>query len=298
MYPNSFHYHRARTLHEASTLMSQIGEGAALLAGGQSLIPLMKLRLAAPVHLVDLNFIPDLSYIREAVNDLRFGPLTRHADVARSSLAAEIPILVDCASGIADSQIRNRGTLAGSLAEADPSGDWAPVLLALDTRVFTTGLSGDKVFPLAEFITDAYTTELSPAEVIREIAVARPPEGSGGAYVAFKRSAQVYASASAAVHLTLEESDLCRDIRICLGAVGLTAIRAVDAEAELRGKPLNETVLDLACEAVHEAADPQTDRRGSVDYKKALAAHLTRRAFDAALRRARGERVEVSHLYA
>lgn len=298
MYPNSFHYHRAGTLDEASKLMSEIGQGAVLLAGGQSLIPLMKLRLAAPTHVVDLNFIPDLSYIREAVNDLRFGPLTRHAQVERSPLAAEIPILIDCASGIADSQIRNRGTLAGSLAEADPSGDWAPVLLALDTRVFTTGTEGERVFHLSEFITDAYTTELLPAEIIREIAVARPPERSGGAYIAFKRSAQVYASASVAVHLTLEDPDRCRDVRICLGAVGLTAIRAVEAESELRGKTISEEALNLACDAVREAADPQEDRRGSVEYKKVLAANLTKRAFEIALRRARGEIVEVSHLYA
>lgn len=280
-------------------MLSELGEDASLLAGGQSLIPLMKLRLAGPRHLIDLNHVPDLAFVRESGNDLRLGPMTRHSQIAGSELAAEIPIIADCASGIADSQVRNRGTIGGSLAEADPSGDWAPALLTLDTRVFTTSPRGERVFTLASFFVDAYTTELEPDEVIREIAVARPAEHSGGAYLAFKRSPQVYASASVAVQLRLEQ-DLrtCRGVRICLGAVGLTPIRALEAEAELRGHEIREDLVWKACRAAGAAADPQPDLRGSVDYKRVLVEALTRRGIDFAVRRARGERPEVSHLYA
>lgn len=298
MYPSPFHYHRASSLAEAASLLAQLGEEARLLAGGQSLIPLMKLRLAAPTHLVDLNFIPDLDYLREQGADLRFGPLLRHAQIEHSSLAATIPILHDCASGIADSQVRWRGTMAGSIAEADPSGDWAPVLLTLDTRVLTVSPRGERSFALPNFILDAYTTELDADEVIREIVVARPPANSGGAYVAFKRSAQVYATASAAVRIELEDGDVGSQVRIFLGCVGLTPVRAVEAETELEGKPIDESQIRKAAEAAAAAADPQPDMRGSVDYKRALTAALVRKAAAAAWRRARGEQVEVSHEYA
>src|SRR5215472_19120075 len=131
MYPKAFQYHRASTLKEASTLLGQLGDDAKLLAGGQSLIPLMKLRFANPAHLIDLNFVAGTSYIHEESGSLRFGPLTRHAEIEASDVAAMVPILHDCAAGIADVQVRNRGTIGGSLAEADPSGDWATVLMTL-----------------------------------------------------------------------------------------------------------------------------------------------------------------------
>src|SRR5256885_305940 len=139
MYPRAFSYHRASSLKDAATLLSQLGEGAKLLAGGQSLIPLMKLRFANPAHLVDLNFISGTSYIEEENGTLRFGALTRHAEIEASAVAAKIPILHDCAAGIADVQVRNRGTIGGSLAEADPSGDWAAVLSTLYTVVRCIG---------------------------------------------------------------------------------------------------------------------------------------------------------------
>src|SRR4249920_1711788 len=135
MYPRAFHYHRAASLKEAATMLSQLGDDAKLMAGGQSLIPLMKLRFANPRHLVDLNFLPGASYIKEEGGPVRFGALTRHAEIEKSGAAARVPILHDCAAGIADTQIRNRGTIGGSLAEADPSGDWAVVLLTQKTEI-------------------------------------------------------------------------------------------------------------------------------------------------------------------
>ena len=218
-------------------MLGQLGDEAKLLAGGQSLIPLMKLRLSAPRHLVDLNFIPGTSYIRSN-GVLRLGAMTRHAEIAASQDAARIPILHDCAAGIADQQVRNLGTIGGSIAEADPTGDWAPVLMALGARVHTLGPGGVRSIEIGEFIQDAYTTVLQPGELVTELAVKLQPERSGGAYIALKRCAPVYASASVAVQLTMQDDQTCQDARIYLGVLGLTATRVVAAEEALRGQQI------------------------------------------------------------
>ena len=278
-------------------MLSQLGDDAKLLAGGQSLIPLMKLRFANPSHLVDLNFVPDASYIKEEGGALHFGALTRHAEIENSTMAARVPILHDCAAGIADVQIRNRGTIGGSLAEADPSGDWAAVLLTQKTEVHCLGPRGERTIPLTNFISDAYTTVLEHDELVREVVVKTPEKGSGGAYLAFKRSAPVYPTASAAVQLSME-GDTCKDAAIVLGCVGLVPVKATAAEATLRGHKVDDKAIGAAMEAVRTAVDPQSDMRGSAEYKRTLAAALVKRAIAVALRRARGERVEVSHIYA
>jgi carbon-monoxide dehydrogenase medium subunit len=297
MYPRAFHYHRAGSLKEAAVMLTQLGDGAKLLAGGQSLIPLMKLRFANPAHLIDLNFIAGTAYIHNANGALRFGPLTRHAEIENSDIAARIPILHDCAAGIADVQVRNRGTVGGSLAEADPSGDWAVVLSTLATQVRCLGKNGERTVDLKDFIQDAYTTALAHDELVSEVVVDIPAKGSGGAYLAFKRAAPVYPTASAAVQLTMG-GNVCKDAAIALGCVGLTAIKARDAEAALRGHPISEKTLSAVAEAARAAADPQSDMRGSAGYKRTLIGALVRRAIAIAVRRARGEHVEVSHLYA
>ncbi|HZS96788.1 MAG TPA: xanthine dehydrogenase family protein subunit M [Terriglobales bacterium] len=297
MYPRAFHYHRAASLKEAATMLSQLGDDAKLLAGGQSLIPLMKLRFANPSHLVDLNFIPGASYIKEEGGSVRFGALTRHAEIEKSGAAARVPILHDCAAGIADTQIRNRGTIGGSLAEADPSGDWAAVLLTQKTEVRCLSPRGERTLPLAGFISDAYTTLLEHDELVTEVVVKRPEKDSGGAYLAFKRSAPVYPTASAAVHLLLE-GDICKDAAIVLGCVGLVPVKATAAEGALRGSKIDDKAVTAAMEAVRAAVDPQPDMRGSAEYKRTLAGTLVKRAIEVAARRARGEQVEVSHIYA
>ena len=297
MYPRAFHYHRASALSEAAAMLAEFGDDAKLLAGGQSLIPLMKLRFANPNHLVDLNFISGTSYVREENGTLRFGALTRHAEIEASPAAAKVPIIHDCAAGIADVQVRNRGTIGGSLAEADPSGDWATVLITLQTEVRCQNATRDRSLQLADFIKDAYTTALAHDELVHEVAVKIPPAGAGGAYLAFKRSAPVYPTASAAVQLAME-GEVCRDAAIALGCVGLTAIKARDAEAALRGQPVTEKTVAEAAEAARAVADPQSDMRGSADYKRTLVGALVKRAIDIAVRRARGEQVEVSHIYA
>ncbi len=297
MYPRSFHYHRAGSLKEAVSMLGQLGEGAKFLAGGQSLIPLLKLRFANPEHLVDLNFIPDTSFVKEDSGALYFGAMTRHAEIEHSALAKKIPVLHDCAAGIADVQVRNRGTIGGSLAEADPSGDWANALITLDTTVHCLGPKATRTIPLKDFIKDAYTTTLAYDELVTEVEVKIPPKGSGGTYLAFKRSAPVYPSASAAVQLTMA-GDVCQDAAIALGCVGLMAIRATEAETALRGKNLNDKTIASAAEAARAAADPQPDMRGSADYKRQLVVALVKRAIQIATRRARGEQVEGAHLYA
>ena len=278
-------------------MLGQLGEGAKFLAGGQSLIPLLKFRLANPDHLVDLNFIPGTSFIKEDSGALHFGAMTRHAEIEHSALARKIPVLHDCAAGIADVQIRNMGTIGGSLAEADPSGDWANALITLDTIVHCLGSSGARTIPLSEFIKDAYTSALAHEELVTEVEVKIPPKGSGGAYLAFKRCAPVYPSASAAVQLAMA-GDVCQDAAIALGCVGLMAIRATEAETALRGKILNDKTIATAAEAARAAADPQPDMRGSVEYKRELVVALVKRAIQIATRRARGEQVEGAHLYA
>src|SRR5579862_7050624 len=219
MYPRAFAYHRAQSYKEAVSVLKELGDEAKFLAGGQSLIPLMKLRLSAPAHLVDLNFIRDTSYIR-ANGALRFGAMTRHSEIAASTDAAAAPILHDCAAGIADPQVRHMGTIGGSIAEADPTGDWAPVLLATGATVSTLSATGERSIAIADFILDAYTTALQPAELITEISVPVPLPRTGGAYLAMKRCAPVYATASVAVQLTLNPDETCMEAHVYLGVLG------------------------------------------------------------------------------
>ncbi len=277
--------------------MADLGEGAKFLAGGQSLIPLMKLRLSTPQHLVDLNFVPDTSYIRSN-GLLRIGAMTRHAEIAASTDAARIAILHDCAAGIADPQVRNLGTIGGSIAEADPTGDWAPVLLATGATVKTTGPEGERSIDIHDFIQDAYTTALLPAELVTEIAIPLPAPHIGGAYIALKRCAPVYASASVAVQLTMADDTTCKDARVYLGVLGLTATRVSAAEDLLGGQAITERAIDNVRQAVMDIAEPNADMRGSAEYKRQAAGALARLAIEAALKRARGQNVEVTHLYA
>ena len=184
------------------------------------------------------------------------------------------------------------------MAEADPSGDWGTTLLALDTSVICLGPGGERSVPLEAFFKDAYTTVLAHDEIVTGVHVKLPPKGSGGAHLAFKRSAPVYPTASASVELTLEEHNVCKDARIVLGCVGLTAIRAKEAEAALRAKTLADKNIRAAVDAARAAADPQSDMRGSADYKRVLVGTLVKRAIGIAARRARGESVPAGHEYA
>lgn len=304
MYPGEFEYFAPRTVDEALELLTRYGEDAKILAGGQSLLPMMKLRIASPRYLIDVNRIETLAGLTRAGDRLVMGALCRHADIATSPLVREhLPIMLDAANLTADVQVRNRGTVAGSLAHADPAGDWPAALMALDTHVTIAGPDGIRATPLNEFIVDAYTTQLGANEMVTEVSVLIPQPPCGGAYVKFERRAGDFAVASVGVQVALD-GERCRSSAISLGALGATPIRARAAEALLQGQA--EELLQGQQEApallgdaerlVREAAQPFEDTRGSVEYKRHLAGVLFRRAFAAAMDRARGRQVSTLHM--
>ena len=297
MYPQKFEYFCPDTLGGVIALLTQYGEDAKLLAGGQSLIPLMKLRLASPKYLIDLDKLQDLSGITEKGKEISMGALTRHAEIEESELIkSKLPLLHDTINVVADVQVRNLGTIAGSLAHADPAGDLAPALMALNAQIHTVSSSGKRTLGVGELLVDAYSTSLGSDEVISEILVPVPPKGSGGAYLKFERRAGDFAVASIGVQLTLDKKGNCSDIVIAMGAVGVTAMRAEKAEALLEGQPISDDLLIEAASAASAECDPFADIRGSVDYKRHLIGVLWRRAVDVALRRAGGEEVETGHV--
>ena len=217
------------------------------------------------------------------------GALCRHADISASPLVREhLPIMLDAANLTADVQVRNRGTVAGSLAHADPAGDWPATLLALDTGVTIAGPDGVRVTPLGEFIVDSYTTQLGANEMVTEVSVAIPPQPSGGAYVKFEKRAGDFAVASVGVQVELDERAHCRAVAVTLGALGPTPLRATAAESLLQGKTVSDELLVDAERLVRESAEPFADTRGSVAYKRHLAGVLFRRAVSAAMDRAQG----------
>ena len=292
MYPAEFEYFSPRTVDEALELLARHGDDAKILAGGQSLVPMMKLRIASPRYLVDVNGIETLAGLRRVGGRLVMGALCRHADVVASPLVREqLPIVLDAANLTADVQVRNRGTVAGSLAHADPAGDWPAALLALDTAVTIAGPDGVRVTPLGEFIVDSYTTQLGANEMVTEVSVAIPPQPSGGAYVKFEKRAGDFAVASVGVQVELDERAHCLAVAVTLGALGPTPLRAKAAESLLQGKTVSEELLADAERLVRESAEPFADTRGSVAYKRHLAGVLFRRAFAAAMDRAQGRTV-------
>lgn len=292
MYPAEFEYFSPRTVDEALELLARHGDDAKILAGGQSLLPMMKLRIASPRYLVDVNGIETLAGLRRVGDRLVMGALCRHADIAASPLVREhLPIMLDAANLTADVQVRNRGTVAGSLAHADPAGDWPAALLALDTAVTIAGPDGVRVTPLGEFIVDSYTTQLGANEMVTEVSVSIPQQPSGGAYVKFEKRAGDFAVASVGVQVELDERAHCRAVAVTMGALGPTPLRGKAAESLLQGKTVSEELLAEAERLVRESAEPFADTRGSVAYKRHLAGVLFRRAFAAAMDRAQGRTV-------
>ena len=296
MYPSECEYFAPRTVNEAIELLGRYGDDAKVLAGGQSLVPMMKLRIASPRYLIDINRIEGLGELRRDGSRLVIGALCRHAEIGASALVREVlPIMTDAAGLTADVQVRNRGTVAGSIAHADPSGDWPAVLAALDTHVTVAGAAGSRRVPLADFIVDAYTTQLGPGEIVTGLSVGIPPKPSGGAYVKFEKRAGDFAVASIAVQIALD-GDTCGRVAISLGALGPTAIRATAAEQVLQGREASDVPLADAERLVRDAAQPFADTRGSVEYKRHLAGVLFRHAFAAAMNRAHGREVKTLHV--
>jgi carbon-monoxide dehydrogenase medium subunit len=289
MIPPSFDYHAPKTLPEALELLGRFGGEAKILSGGQSLLPLLKLRFAEPAHLVDIGRIPGLDYIKEEGGFLRIGALVREAGLETSPLVrSKYPILVDTASVIADPLVRNLATVAGNLAHGDPANDHPATMLALGAEVVATGPKGTRTIPVAQLFTGIFTTALAPAEVLTEIRIPIPPLGSGGAYVKLERKVGDFATAGAAAYLVLQGGVIAR-AGVGLTNLGPTPIKAVDAEKYLAGKKPDEATFAEAGRLAAAATIPGADRRGSVEYKKEMARVLTTRALRIAARRAGGK---------
>jgi aerobic carbon-monoxide dehydrogenase medium subunit len=266
--PARFDYHRPSTLADALSLLDEHGEDAKVLAGGMSLIPLMKLRFAAPANLVDINDLPDMDAISESDGWLRIGSLVRHHDVEQSDVIYQrYPTLAAAAPLISDPLIRNRGTVAGSLAHADPAGDWGSVMLAVGAQVAVKSSSGERVLPIDEFLVDTFTSALAPNEIVAEVRVPAPAGRGGGAYLKMERKVGDFATVAVAISLTMDEGHISR-AGIGLTAVGPKNIRAGDAEASLAGAEPTDAAFAEAGRLAAAAADPQTDVRGSADYKR------------------------------
>lgn len=298
MYPAPFRYHRPASLKEAIEMLSALGERAKPLAGGQTLIPILKLRMDEPSDLVDIGRLPDLRFAEEQAGWVRIGALSPHGWVAKSAVAAAVPIVRDCAGGIADAQVRSRGTIGGSVSAADPNCDWPTLLHALDAEIVCAGPAGERTLPIRDFITAAYTTALAVGELVVGVRFRAPEKGSGGAYIAYKKSAAAFPVCSVGVQLTLDGGEVCRDVRIVLGGAGPTARRAEAAEAELRGKTLSDALWARAADAAVAIAEPTGDVRGTAEYKRSLLRGLLRQAAGVAVRRCANASIEGSHVYA
>lgn len=283
MIPGPFEYHAPASIEEALGLLEQHGDEAKLLAGGHSLIPLMKLRLAQPSHLIDIGTISGLSYIREEAGFLAIGAMTREVELERNPLIAErYPLLADTARWIADPLVRNVATVGGNLAHGDPANDHPATMLAYRAQVVLVGPGGTRTVAVDDFFVGLLTTVLEPNEILTEIRVPSPPPRSSGAYVKLERKVGDYATAAVAAQITLDGARRVQQAGIGLTAVGFTPIRAAEAEAFLRGKALDEETLHTAGQLAAAAADPSADLRGSVEYKRAMVAELTQRALSKA----------------
>jgi carbon-monoxide dehydrogenase medium subunit len=289
MFPASFGYVAARSVEEALQFLTQHGEDAKLLAGGHSLIPAMKLRLASPRALIDLGTIPGLRGVRSDGDTLAIGALTVHADVASSELVRkQLPGLAEAASVIGDMQVRNRGTIGGSVAHADPAADLPVILTALGASFVLQSISGSRTVAADDFFTDFYTTAMTAHEVLTEIRVPVPIEDSGTAYVKLPHPASGYVVVSAGVLITRQTSGLCVAARVALGGLGSGPIRAQATEAGLRGEPLTQEVIATASAKAAENTDPGEDTYASAEYKRHVATVYTRRAIETAVKRAVG----------
>ena len=291
MIPAAFEYHTPSTIGEATALLAKLGDDAKVLSGGQSLIPLMKLRLASPAHLVDINGIPGLSGIREADGFLRIGALTRESELEESEVVrSRYPLLHDTSKVIADPLVRNLATVGGNLAHGDPANDHPATMLALGAEIVAVGPKGERRVPIASFFTGPFATSLRPDEILVEIRIPSPPARSGGAYLKLERKVGDFATAAVAAQLTIGADGTCERVGIGLTNVGLTPIKATKAEAALKGKAPDEAAIKRAAELAAEASEPSADLRGSVEYKKDLVRVLTARALRKAVERAGSRR--------
>jgi len=283
MIPTQFDYRAPATLDEAVALLASDLDGAKVLAGGHSLIPAMKLRLAQPQLLVDIARIKSLAYIREEGDQILIGATTTHYQLESSDLLKNIcPLLPDCAQSIGDVQVRNKGTIGGSIAHSDPAGDWPAAVLALDADLVLVGTNGERVVKAENFFVDLLTTDLQPGEILREIRIKKPVGKFGQAYQKVPHPASGFAVVGVAVNLNLNDDGLCKSVAIGVTGVGVKAFRATAVEAALAGTSLDDNALASAVTHVCDGVDPNADLYASSDYRCHLAQVHTRRGIQAA----------------
>jgi carbon-monoxide dehydrogenase medium subunit len=288
--PPSFEYASPKSLSEAIELIAKRGEEAEVIAGGQSLIPLLKLRLASPSLLVDINSIPGLNHIEESGDFLRIGALTRMAEVEASNLIRErYPAVHDASEVIGDPLVRNMGTVGGNISHGDPNNDMPAVMLAMGAEFAATGPDGERTVRARDFFLDTFTVALDYTEILTEIRVPRCQPRSGGCYLKLEQKVADFATAGVAVQVRLAKGGGCEEIGVGLTAVGPTAIGARKAENWMRGKKLFDSaaVQEFARIAAEES-NPSADLRGTIGYKKQVVALLASRAFRRACERAEG----------
>jgi carbon-monoxide dehydrogenase medium subunit len=283
--PASFEYERATSVEGAIASLNRLGSEARIIAGGHSLLPMMKLRLAQPEHLIDINDLAELAYIREQDGEIRIGALTRHVDLLKSDLlAAHYPLFRDAEQVIADPVVRNRGTIGGSLCQADAAEDLSAVCTAAKASVVIRGAEGERVVSMEDFHVGPYMTAVGDGEMLTEVRLRLRP-GAGSAHEKVERRAGDWAIAAASVAVWMDDG-LIRDIGIALSAVGLTTVHLTRAEELLRGKAPRDELLAQAREIASEDCSPSQDGRGPVDYKRHLAGVLSQRALRRAMARA------------
>jgi carbon-monoxide dehydrogenase medium subunit len=287
MIPRPFEYHAPTSVGTALALLATYGDEAKLLAGGHSLLPMMKLRFAEPAHLIDLNRISELRGIRLEGNEIRIGAMTIENDLIWSQLLAEhCPLLVETARLISDPQVRYRGTVGGDISHGDPGNDHPAVMLCLGASFALKGSSGERIVAADGYFIGMYATAIEPGEILTEIRIPVPAKDSGYCYAKLKRKTGDFATAAAAVLLKLD-GDRVLDVSIGLTNVGPTALKAADAASYLRGRPLTDAAITEAARLAMAICDPVDDLRGSVEYKTAMAGEMTRRALRTAAERAK-----------
>jgi carbon-monoxide dehydrogenase medium subunit len=290
MIPASFDYVAPRNLDEGIRFLEEHGDDAKVLAGGHSLIPLMRLRLATPKYLLDINRIPGLEYIRESDHHLHIGALTRYADVEDSLLIqSRYSALSDAAGHIADPLVRNMGTVGGNICHSDPANDLPATMLALKATMVAVGPGGERVISAEEFFVDTFETALKPTEILREVRILRTRAGTGSAYMKLESRAGDLAVVGVAVRLTLDAQDACESVGLGLTAVGPKVIQPKAAEAALIGKKLSDDEIRQSASLAAQEAQPTSDLRGTAEYKREMVRTLAARALRRAVERARGE---------
>jgi aerobic carbon-monoxide dehydrogenase medium subunit len=288
MFSAPFEYICTASLDEAVRLLDERPDDVKLLAGGQSLIPLLKLRLSAPALVVDIGRIAELKAIRETERGIEMGALVRHVEIEHSELLTRAcPLLVQTASEIGDPQVRNRGTIGGSLAHADPSADFSAAALALDAKLILTSVAGQRAVAARKFFVGLMSTALAPNEILTEIQIPKLSARAGSAYVKLRQQASGFAIVGVAAVIALDARGTITDARVAITGVGPFPYRAAAVESRLRGQEPRETIIHEAASMAAEGVDVAGDMHASPDYRRELAAIFTRRALASAARRAR-----------